>query len=120
MADRKENLKMSEYLFSYGTLQQEKTQLELFGRILKGSVDTLQGYKIVTVEITDKTFLTKGESKFQKTLIHTGNKNDSIKGTFLEISYEELLLVDQYEPDNYKRIQVILESGKKSWIYIAV
>ena len=58
---------MSEYLFSYGTLQQEKTQLELFGRKLHGTSDVLKGYKVATIEIKDETFLTRGEEKFQKT-----------------------------------------------------
>ena len=111
---------MPEYLFSYGTLQQEKTQLELFGRILNGMPDILPGYKIATIEIRDEIFLSKGEGKFQKTLIHTGDKKDIVKGMIFEITDELLLLCDKYEPNNYKRIQVILESGKKSWIYIAV
>ena len=111
---------MGEYLFSYGTLQQEKTQLELFGRILKGSTDELRGYKIATVEITDEKFLAKGEEKFQKTLVHTGNKNDAVKGTVFEITHEELLLCDKYEPGNYKRIKAKLESGREVWIYTAV
>jgi hypothetical protein len=38
----------------------------------------------------------------------------------LDITEEELLLSDKYEPDNYKRIKIILESGKEAWIYIAV
>jgi hypothetical protein len=32
------SMEMKEYLFSYGTLQKEKVQLDLFGRILKGSM----------------------------------------------------------------------------------
>jgi gamma-glutamylcyclotransferase (GGCT)/AIG2-like uncharacterized protein YtfP len=111
---------MTEYLFSYGTLQQEKTQLELFGRILQGVKDVLLGYEIATIEIRDETFLAKGEGKYQKTLSHTWNKIDNIKGTVFEITYEELLLSDKYEPNNYKRVKVTLESGREAWIYVAV
>ena len=111
---------MAEYLFSYGTLQQEKTQLRLFGRILKGKLDILSAYKISTIEITDKMFLAKGEEKFQKTLVQTGNKNNKVKGMVFEISNEELLQCDKYEPNNYKRIKVVLKSGKEAWIYIIV
>lgn len=119
MADRKEDL-MSEYLFSYGTLQQGKTQLELFGRILKGAADTLPGYKIATIEISDKTFLAKGEGKFQQTLIHTRNNRDKVTGTVFEITGEELSLCDKYEPSNYTRIITRLTSGQEAWIYLAV
>jgi gamma-glutamylcyclotransferase (GGCT)/AIG2-like uncharacterized protein YtfP len=111
---------MTEYLFSYGTLQQEKTQLELFGRKFHGTSDVLKGYKVATIEIKDETFLARGEERFQKTLVNTTDRNDSIEGTVFEITHEELLLSDKYEPNNYKRIKVTLESGKEAWIYIAV
>jgi gamma-glutamylcyclotransferase (GGCT)/AIG2-like uncharacterized protein YtfP len=111
---------MNEYLFSYGTLQKEKVQIDLFGRILQGSGDTLRGYSVSVIEIKDESFLSKGEEKFQQTAIISKNKKDSIKGTVFEITGEELFLADKYEPDNYKRIKVVLESGKEAWIYVAV
>ena len=52
---------MSEYLFSYGTLQKEKVQIKLFGRTLRGCNDILCGYKLKRVEITDDDFLASGE-----------------------------------------------------------
>lgn len=112
--------KMKEYLFSYGTLQKEKVQLELFGRLLHGPKDSLKGYKLSSVEIKDESFLSKNEQKIQLTVIPSNDKNDIIEGTVFEISEEELLLSDKYEPDNYKRVKVELESGKKAWIYAAV
>ena len=111
---------MKEYLFSYGTLQKEKVQINLFGRILQGETDTLSGYKVSSIEIKDKLFLLKGEEKYQQTVIITKNKNDKIKGTVFEITKEELLLADKYEPNNYTRIKIVLESGKEAWIYAAV
>lgn len=109
-----------ELLFSYGTLQKEKVQLELFGRKLNGAKDTLEGYSISTIEIKDERFLAKGEDKLQRTLIQTNNSTDRIEGTVLELTYEELLQADKYEPENYKRIQVSLRSGKQAWIYLVV
>jgi hypothetical protein len=110
---------MNEYLFSYGTLQKEQVQLKLFGRLLNGVKDTLPGYKVSPIEITDKAFLSKGEQKNQLTVILTNDKNDRIEGTALEMTPEELLLADKYEPENYKRISVELVSGKRAWIYAA-
>src|SRR5258708_15106652 len=107
---------MNEYLFSYGTLQNGKVQLELFGRILNGSADMLIGYKVATIEIKDELFLSKGEEKYQQTVVFTNDKNDSIQGTFLEITKEELFLADKYEPDNYKRTKLALESAKQTCI----
>ena len=54
---------MTEHLFSYGTFQNEKTQLILFGRLLEGSRDSLPGYKLASVEIKDPAFLGRGEEK---------------------------------------------------------
>ena len=109
---------MNELLFSYGTLQKEKTQKELFGRILQGSADTLKGYKVSPIEIKDEKFLAKGEQKNQLTAIVSTNEKDNIKGTALELTKEELLLADKYEPDGFTRIKIVLESGKQAWIYI--
>ena len=109
---------MKEYLFSYGTLQNEKVQIDLFGRSLAGSADVLRGYKVSIIEITDETFLSKGEGKYQKTLVSSANEDDIVRGTVFEITRDELLKADGYEPGNYKRTKVV-ESGKKVWIYVA-
>ncbi len=93
--------------------------MKLFGRIFQSLTDTLKGFKTTAVEIMDESFLSKGEEKFQQTLIASADNNDTVKGTVLELTTEELTLADKYEPDNYKRIRVTLESGKKAWVYIA-
>jgi len=108
---------MNAYLFSYGTLQTEKVHLELFGRILQGRRDVLKGYRAVPIEITESAFLAKGEQNYQLTAVLSNDKNDAITGTVFEISEEDLLLADEYEPINYNRSKVILASGKEAWVY---
>lgn len=110
---------MAEYLFSYGTLQKDGVQLKVFGRLLHGTKDRLKGYKLSSIEIKDENFLSKGEQNIQLTLVPSPDQNDSIEGTVLEISVEELLLADKYEPGNYKRVEVRLGSGRKAWVYMA-
>lgn len=110
---------MNEYLFSYGTLQKEKVQLEIFHRLLIGAKDSLKGHKLYTVEITDASFLARGEQRLQITAVPSGNSTDSIEGTVYEVSGQELDEADKYEPDRFKRKQVTLHSGKKAWIYTA-
>ena len=110
---------MKENLFSYGTLQKDKVQIELFGRLLNGRKDILRGHKLAPVEIKDKSFLSKGEQNIQLTVIPSNNKGDMVEGTVFGVSREELLMSDKYEPDHYKRIEVELVSGKKAWIYAA-
>ena len=112
-------IKMKEYLFSYGTLQNDKVQLEIFGRLLTGAKDILRGYKIASIEIKDEAFLPKGEQNIQLTLVNTVNETNSVEGVVFEISENELLSADTYEPKEYKRIKVKLESGQKAWAYTA-
>lgn len=93
--------------------------MKLFGRLLVGAKDILKGYKLTAIEVTDELFLAKGEEKNQQTLISTNDNKDVIEGMVFEISEEELLISDSYEPAGYKRIRVKLELGKKAWVYIA-
>ena len=111
---------MTEKLFSYGTLQNEETQLRLFGRILNGLGDILEDYKVSSVEIFDETFLALDEARTQKTLVPTGICGDFVEGTVFEISKEELSLAEKYEPKNYMKMKVKLKSGNEAWIFIAM
>ena len=111
---------MNEFLFSYGTLQKEKVQMELFGRLLKGTRDALKGYKLSTIEIKDESVLNKSEQKYHLIAIPSNDSKDFIEGIVLELSTEELLRADQYETEDYRRVKEVLQSGKGSWVYIAV
>ena len=93
--------------------------MELYGHLLPGNKDILNGYKAETIQIADASFLSKGEGKYQRTLIASGNIHDEIEGTVLELTDEELALTDKYEPENYKRTKITLRSGKEAWIYLA-
>nr|WP_315033875.1 gamma-glutamylcyclotransferase family protein [uncultured Chryseobacterium sp.] len=106
------------YLFSYGTLQKEQVQLETFGRILQGEKDTLTGYKLDKVEITDPEVLRKSGQKFHPVLRFSGNDLDKVEGVLFEVTEEEILQADDYEVDDYKRIETIFASHKKGFIYV--
>lgn len=110
---------MTEYLFSYGTLQLSKVQLENFGRILEGEPDVLSHFKLSSVEITDEEVLKQSGQSFHPIAIPSEDEDDKIKGMVFKISHEELLRADSYEVDDYARVAVDLESGKKAWIYIS-
>ncbi len=109
---------MSEYLFSYGTLQKAGVQLRLFGRRLNGTSDVLTGYSTSKVEITDEAFLAKGEKSVQLTAIRS--HGDKVDGIVFEVSPEELAHADTYEPAEYSRIEVTLASERRAWIYLKV
>ena len=108
---------MKEYLFSYGTLQKEEVQLELFGRKLEGAKDVLKGYCVTDIVIDDQNFISIGGDSHQKTLL-PANENEVVRGTAFEVSESELRTADKYEPDNYKRVSVELASGRQAWVYM--
>ncbi|TCC97378.1 gamma-glutamylcyclotransferase family protein [Pedobacter psychroterrae] len=109
---------MAEYLFSYGTLQKDKVQLETFGRLLKGEKDVLTGYTLSSVEITDAEVLAASEQQFHLIAIPTEADTDTIEGVIFEITMEELLAADEYEAEDYKRVKEKFKSGNEAWVYV--
>jgi hypothetical protein len=99
------------YLFSYGTLQVPDIQLSLFGRYLHGEQDYLPGYISAPIQIGSDSHLIA---------IPSQNPSTQLAGTVLEVTPEELVIADNYETAEYKRIEVQLASGKTSWVYVAV
>ncbi len=106
-------------LFSYGTLQSKKIQLDLFGRTLTGTPDTVEGYRLGKLKIIDADVILENETDYYLIAEISNNTNDQIEGVLFEISQEELEQADVYEGMDYKRIKTTFISGKKGWIYIA-
>jgi len=107
-----------ENLFSYGTLQLEKVQLETFGRKLDGNADALPGYKLVMITITDDEFVIKSGTANHRSLQYTGNDSDVVEGVVLKVTRNELEQADSYEPEGYERVRVQLRSGTNAWVFI--
>ncbi|MBD3629817.1 MAG: gamma-glutamylcyclotransferase [Cyclobacterium sp.] len=105
-------------LFSYGTLGSEKVQLENYGRIVKGKRDTLAGYRLDKIQITESSVLAKSQLEYQPIAIKSENKTDFIEGLLFEITESELVITDHYEVSQYHRIRETVGSGKKAWIYV--
>ncbi|SHE76712.1 gamma-glutamylcyclotransferase family protein [Chryseobacterium takakiae] len=105
-------------LFSYGTLQNEKVQIETFGRILQGQKDILTGYKLKMLEIKDPEVLRKSNQKYHPILEFSGNPEDEVEGVLFAVTDEEILQADKYEVDDYKRVEGVFKSGKSGFIYV--
>ncbi|EIJ37313.1 gamma-glutamylcyclotransferase family protein [Galbibacter orientalis] len=105
-------------LFSYGTLQLEKVQLETYGRLLKGNNDVLFNHKIEQLRITDPIVLAKSNKEFHPILIKSFSSEDKVEGVIFEITDEELAQTDLYEVDDYERVFETFESGTKAWVYV--
>ena len=106
-------------LFSYGTLQLESVQIDTFNHKLKGLKDTLVGYIISELEITDEDVIKASGSNVHPVIYFTGNDADVIDGMVFEVTMEELLQADEYEVDDYKRVDAKMLSGDMAWIYAA-
>lgn len=96
-----------EQIFSYGTLQDQRVQRELFGCLIEGREDVLAGYTTEPIEIEGKQFLRA---------IPLADNN--LSGKCLAVSKAELQKVDVYEGKNYIRVKQSLRSGISAWIYV--
>jgi hypothetical protein len=104
-------------LFSYGTLQHEDVQRSLFGRTLVGQKDYLLGYEPVTARVSDPEFA-RTSGKARHAILRPAHSAARVEGTALEVTDAELRIADRYEPAEYKRVEAMLASGRKTWVYV--
>ena len=108
----------TEYLFSYGTLQLEAVQLANFGRRLAGTRDLLPGFEAAVIEINDPATVSLSGKTQHSIAQFTGRPSDIIAGTVFELTSEEVQSADRYEVAPYVRVAVVLQSGKRAWVYV--
>src|SRR5436305_1901143 len=109
---------MSAWLFSYGTLQQREVQLATYGRTLSGGGDTLAGYRLQPLAISNPHVIAISGKAVHTIACRTGDPADRIEGMLFELSEAELEATDAYEVDAYARAEVTLESGRTAWAYV--
>jgi SAM-dependent methyltransferase len=105
-------------LFSYGTLRQPEVQRATFGRLLEGTPDSITGYELATLTITDPAVVATSGSDQHPVLRRSSRPGAAVPGTAFRISADELLAADGYEVDDYTRVRVTLESGGTAWVYV--
>ena len=107
------------FLFSYGSLQRERVQLDTFGRRLLGVEDRLPGYALSQVPIANPKRAAIHGATHYANVVATDNAQSNVSGTVLEVNDAELLLADGYEDaDGYARIQLEMASGRLAWVYV--
>lgn len=97
-----------EYLFTYGTLQEDEIQRILFKRKLKGNKEALVGFILSPNKVYGR----------YPTISRTNDTMDVVEGMAYKISALELERVDVYEGEGYERHKVVLASGKTAWTYM--
>jgi gamma-glutamylcyclotransferase (GGCT)/AIG2-like uncharacterized protein YtfP len=99
---------MAEQLFVYGTLKDPAVQQAVFGRVVEGRPESLEGYSTKPITIGGTVYLNLWP-----------DPDGSVEGLVIEVAPQELALIDRYEGDDYQRIQVTLTSRKVAWVYRA-
>ncbi|GAA1836180.1 gamma-glutamylcyclotransferase family protein [Agromyces salentinus] len=108
-----------EHLFSYGTLRLPHVQRETFGAELPTAPDALVGWRIGVLRITDAAVLALSGEAEHPILEPTGDPDDRVEGSVLQLTPSQLAAADRYEVDDYVREPVALESGLDAWVYVA-
>jgi hypothetical protein len=106
-------------VFSYGTLRQPEVQLALYGREVPTVADSLPGYRLDWLTITDAAVIAASGSD-RHPILRRGASTDEVPGAALELSEAELAATDAYEVDDYVRVAVVLSSGREAFVYVAV
>ena len=101
-------------LFSYGTLQDDKIQLVIFGRLLEGVDDYLYGFRLETITFEDGL----GQKNSYPIAIASSDPEQKISGKIYELIHEEITKADSYEGSSYKRIKVKSGLGRPCWVYV--
>jgi hypothetical protein len=105
-------------LFSYGTLRDPAVQRANFGRQLDGRDDAILGFRLDQVEITDPHVVSLSGLTHHPILVATGDPSDSVAGAALSLTDDDLLRADEYEVDDYHRVEAPLASGSVAWVYV--
>jgi len=109
-------------LFCYGTLQEDRVQLAVFGRLVQSERDCLAGYELSHVQIENdhiSSATTIAGSQHYANLKFTERTTAQVNGLALDVSDAELEAADAYEKEvGYERIPVRLSSGRLAWVYV--
>ncbi len=96
-------------LFVYGTLTENKILNDLIGRIPLFEEDSILGWQ--------KGCVTQDGKKYPA-IYKTKNSTEEISGKILEVSEEELKILDKYEGKEYSRKKVKTSRGLKVNVYV--
>lgn len=106
------------HLFTYGTLQLPEVQRATFGRMVPGTPDAIVGYDRAELRITDPAVVATSGADVHPVLTASADPGAEVPGVVLTLTAEELAAADSYEVDDYVRVEVLLRSGLRAWVYV--
>ena len=110
---------MTHRMFSFGTLQLDRVQQELFGRSVPTVPDALRGYRVGRIRISDPEVVRAPGSDVHPALFPSDAADDVVTGSVLELSDDDLVAADRYEERAYQRRSVTLVRGRSAWVYVS-
>ena len=105
-------------LFSYGTLQLPEVQRATYGRLLEGRPDVLAGYRMEPLVISSADVVALSGQEVHTIACRTGDPADLIPGVVFFLTAAEIEATDLYETDAYDRVEAVLESGRRAFVYV--
>jgi gamma-glutamylcyclotransferase (GGCT)/AIG2-like uncharacterized protein YtfP len=78
----------------------------------------LPGYSRTMVRITDPAVIAASGAEYHPIVAASDDPDDSVEGMVFEITAAELAAADTYEVSDYRRVEVLLASGPRAWVYI--
>lgn len=104
--------------FSYGTLQDPQIQRSVWGREISGSPDSLRGYSCVQLASCDAAWTRLTGYTHTPALVADKGAYEPVRGTLYLITAKEMEATDIYEGAEYRRIEVVLQSGTTAWTFV--
>ena len=96
------------HLFVYGTLLDHGVQEMVFSRKPEMLEAEISGFVKRENQVAGR----------YPDLDYTAEPGDVVKGQVLVLNKHELPLVDHYEGRAYQRVEVVLKTGVKAWVYV--
>jgi gamma-glutamylcyclotransferase (GGCT)/AIG2-like uncharacterized protein YtfP len=96
------------YVFAYGTLCNANVRKQVLGYDPPAFSCEVKGFRLEKIQL---------ETEEYPILVENSGCTGTIQGSFFEVDEEDLLLLDAYETNAYRRKKTKLSNGIKSWVY---
>jgi gamma-glutamylcyclotransferase (GGCT)/AIG2-like uncharacterized protein YtfP len=96
------------YVFAYGTLRNANVRKQVLGYVTTPQPSALKGFRMETIRL--------GTSEYP-ILCEDKNSQIAIEGDCFEIDEKDLLLLDAYETEIYRRVKIYTENDIYAWVY---
>jgi gamma-glutamylcyclotransferase (GGCT)/AIG2-like uncharacterized protein YtfP len=97
-------------VFSYGTLWQENIQIREFNRIFSvdPDIDYVSGFDLINIKMYNS---------YYKVAI-SASKSSIISGAIINVPEDSIWMLDEYEGNEYTRIEIDTLCGNKCQMYV--